>query len=212
MKSLFKGRENMKKTFNNKLNRNVYEIFAGDFHSTKEKNVVLTTLLGSCISACIKCKETGVVGINHFMLPSSIKIEEMIFNEDARYGIHAMELMINSMMKLGAKRNSMVAKVFGGGKVLDTTLSNVSKSNIEFVLAYLNMEEIPIIAKDVGGNYGRKIYLFPDTFTIYMKKINHDSSLDTAIARERKFFEWMQNQRRSEGYMELFNEGGKYQK
>lgn len=195
----------MKKFFNRKFNRYTYEIFAGDYYTTKEQQVVLTTLLGSCISVCIRDKVTGVVGINHFMLPGAVRREDIIFNEDARYGINAMEKMINGMMKLGARRNTMQAKVFGGGRVMDTSMTNVAQSNIDFALTYLQMEEIPILTQDVGGKAGRKLFFFPDTFAVYLKRIQYEKTLQTAVNREKKFMQWMHKQQREESDLTLFN-------
>lgn len=184
----------------------MYEIFAGDFFATKEQNVVLTTLLGSCISVFLRDRVSGVVGLNHFMLPGSIKVEELIFDEDARYGINAMELMINDMMKIGARKNRLQAKVFGGGQALDNTLNNVAKSNITFIDSYLSMEEIPIVAQDVGGNYGRKLFFFPDTYDVYLKRIRYQSTLDNAVKSEKRFLHWMREQRSRESEVTLFGE------
>lgn len=193
----------MKKSFNRKFNRYVYEIFAGDYYTTGEQNVVLTTLLGSCIAVCMKDEFSKVVGINHFMLPGRISATDLIFSEDARYGINAMEKMINSMMKRGARRNSLQAKIFGGGRVMETSLTNVAQSNIDFATTYLQMEGIPILANNTGGQYGRKIYFFPDSYTVYMKRISYDKSLDNAISREKRFLEWMQ-QHQDGGDLTLF--------
>ena len=183
----------MKKTYSPKFGRYVYEIFAGDYFATDERNVILSTLLGSCVAVCLRDQKTGVVGINHFMLPSNIRVEEIIFSRDARYGINAMEKMINMMMKLGAKRNSIQAKVFGGGQVLDQNLSNVAQSNIDFAKVYLQMEEIPVVASDVGGKKGRKIFFFSNSFDIYMKRIRYQGGLEKAVSREKKFYNWMQD-------------------
>lgn len=194
----------MKKSFNRKFNRYVYEIFAGDYYTTVEQNVVLTTLLGSCISVCMRDSFSKVVGINHFMLPGRISSEDLIFSEDARYGISAMEKMINSMMKRGARRNSLEAKVFGGGRVMETSLTNVAQSNADFAMSFLQMEGIPILAKDTGGQFGRKLFFFPDTYTIYVKRIHYDKTLDNAISREKRFLDWMHKHQEG-GELTLFD-------
>ncbi|OEH85628.1 hypothetical protein BHU72_02180 [Desulfuribacillus stibiiarsenatis] len=187
----------MKKGLNKQLNKLTYELFAGDYYATNERDIVMSTLLGSCISVCLLDTVNKVAGMNHFMLPSAVRGNDIIFNEDARYGIQSMEMMINAMMKKGAHRLYLKAKVFGGGKVLDTTTSNVAKSNIEFAINYLKMEDIPILAKDVGGESGRKIYFFPDTFEIYLKRIRYNKTLEHAVARERQFLDWMKKQKAS---------------
>lgn len=179
----------MKKLFNRKFNREVYELFAGDYYVTKEKNVFLSTLLGSCISVCLKDKVSGIVAMNHFMLPASIKRDEMIISDDARYGMFAMEKMINEMMKLGARRHSLQAKVFGGGEVLGTKVNNVSKSNITFAMNYLKMEDIPILSYDVGGRYGRKLFFVPETFEVFVKKIGQEAKLIATVREEENYLD-----------------------
>ncbi len=197
----------MKKYFNRTFNKYTYELFAGDYYATREKNIILTTLLGSCVSVCLRDRTTGIVGMNHFMLPGSLRAEEILFSQDARYGINAMEKMINSMMKLGARRDTLEAKVFGGGKVMDTTLLNVSQSNIDFALTYLQMEEIPVLAENLGGKYGRKIFFFPEEFTVYLKRIQYNQTLEDAISREKRFFYWMRQQQQKESELTIFNNG-----
>ncbi|WNF35854.1 hypothetical protein RJD24_15550 [Bacillaceae bacterium IKA-2] len=179
----------MKKTFNKKFNREVYEIFAGDYYATNERKIALTTLLGSCISVCLKDTISGIVAMNHFMLPAAIKRDEFIISEDARYGMYAMEKMINDMMKLGARKSGLQAKVFGGGEVLGTNINNVSKSNIEFAMRYLKMEEIPIISYDVSGKFGRKLFFVPETFDVFVKKIGQATKLAEAVRAEENYLE-----------------------
>lgn len=194
----------MKKIFDRRFNKYVYEVFAGDYFATREQDVVLTTLLGSCISVCMRDKVTGIVGINHFMLPSSIRMNEIVFSEDAKYGINAMEKMINSMMKLGARRKSMEAKVFGGGRVMDTSLNNVAQSNIDFAFTYLEMEQIPVLTKDVGGQNGRKLLFFPEEFTIYLKRIRYKKTLEEAVLQEKRFLKTVQKHGQKESELTLF--------
>ncbi|EOC99260.1 hypothetical protein [Caldisalinibacter kiritimatiensis] len=194
----------MNKRYNKKLKRDVYEIFAGEYFVTDKRYVVLKTLLGSCVSVCLKDEVTGIAGMNHFMLPASKRIENIIINEDAKYGINAMELLINTMIKKGAKRPYLKAKVFGGGKVLEQELSNVANSNIEFVKVYLNMEQIPVITSDLGDNYGRKIFFFPDTFTVYLKKIKISKMSTSTIAKEKEMYTRIKQKSKQEGELTLF--------
>ena len=185
----------LKKTFNKKFNRIVYEIFAGDYFVTDEKDIMLSTLLGSCVSVCLKDKVSGIVGMNHFMLPASVKKEEFIISDDARYGMYAMEKMINDMMKLGARRSSLKAKVFGGGEVLGTKINSVSKSNIHFAMNYLKMEEIPVLSYDVGGKVGRKLYFVPETFDVFIKKIGQEARLAEAVRAEESYLHQIKRSR-----------------
>ena len=195
----------VKKFFEKKINRNVYEIFAGEYHVSTNRKVAFKTLLGSCVSVCMLDSRLGIAGMNHFMLPSTRKVEDIVFNQDARYGINAMEMMINEMMKKGARRENLAAKVFGGGKVMANELTNVAQSNVEFVLSYLNMENITIKAKDLGGTQGRKVYFFPDTFDIYLKKIGEERKIKTAVAKEKVLLEQMNKKKKEEGELTLFD-------
>lgn len=188
----------MKQGFNRQLNRMVCEIFAGDYFASKDPSLVFSTLLGSCVSVCLQDPTTKISGMNHFMLPSAVRGDNILFNDDARYGMQSMELLINMMMKLGARRNKFQAKVFGAGKVLGTTVTSVSESNAQFALSFLAMEEIPILVKDLGGDVGRKLFFFPETYEVYVKKIRYNKTLETAVAREKEFMTFMQKKKERE--------------
>jgi len=198
----------LKKTFNRKFNRCMYEVFAGDYYATGEKDVVISTLLGSCVSVCLMDAAAGVAGLNHFMLPRRISLNGTGFSDDARYGVHAMEIMITRMMELGAWRNNLQAKVFGGGRVMDTVLSNVAQSNIDFALAYLETEGIPVVASDLGGREGRKLFFFPDTFAVYIKRIGNER-LQSAVLFEKRFLHQVRQQQQQASELIIFNENGK---
>jgi chemotaxis protein CheD len=187
----------------------MYEIFSGEYYATAEKGVILATLLGSCISVCMKDSFTGVAGINHFMLPGELQKNGIIFQDDARYGISAMEKMINAMIKLGSRREHMKAKVFGGGKVMDTLMNNVAQSNIDFVFSYLEMEEIPVLASSVGGLNGRKIYFSPDTFEIYLKQIYCRNLPDNTFEQEKRFLQQIRESNQKEGDVVFFKKSEK---
>jgi len=186
----------MRQYYNEKFKKKVYEIFGGGYHATKERNAIIATLLGSCVAACLRDYQAGVTGMNHFLLPGDLRREEMLISPSAKYGMHAMEILINAMMKLGAKRDNLEAKIFGGGHVLDSTNSSVPDNNIMFVKAYLAMEEIPVVAEDLGGNMGRKILFFTDTTDVYMRKVRKDQvyHLDKETLNKVKKMEKQKNQ------------------
>jgi chemotaxis protein CheD len=138
------------------------------------------TVLGSCIAACIYDPVARVGGMNHFMLPDG--------GTDAggRYGSYAMELLINEMMKLGGRRETMQAKVFGGGQVMHTfTTMNVGERNTQFVLDYLHTERIAVISKDVLDIHPRKVCYFPATGKAMVKRLAH-SHPETLETQERR--------------------------
>ncbi|MBB5019355.1 chemotaxis protein CheD [Chitinivorax tropicus] len=179
------------------------KIMPGEYYVTG-RNMVLVTVLGSCVSACIRDKQSGVGGMNHFMLPEG-GAGDMgnPLAASARYGSYAMEVLINQLLKLGAKRSHMEAKVFGGGNVLrGFTVANVGERNARFVENYLGFEQIPIVAQDLLDVYPRKIYFFPTSGKVLVKKLKSVHN-DTIVAREREYGQRLQYSS-VEGDVELF--------
>ncbi len=195
----------MRTGFHRQLNLPSVEIFAGEYHVTTDTNVVISTLLGSCVSVCLKDIRTGMAGMNHFMLPKAVKEGEIIISEAARYGTYAMELMINEMLKLGARRSNLHAKVFGGGHILDTMLNTVSDSNIHFAFSFLKLEGIPVLGKDVGGSSGRRVLFLPGEFSVYVRKIGKTKQLNTAISQEKRYLQMLHQKQKATSDVELFD-------
>ena len=162
-----------------KFNRTMVIIYPGEFYVSP--NDVIATVLGSCISVCIKDTKTGIGGMNHFMLPGDVRSEDIFLSASAKYGMFAMEQLINDLLKRGGSQKHFQAKVFGGGHVLNfrKTDGNVPESNIDFVRAFLKMEQIEIVNEDVGGYSGRKILFFPDTGKVLLKRLK--STVDSKI-------------------------------
>ncbi len=181
----------MKQYFSTKVNRPVYEIMAGEYVVTNDRNSVLTTLLGSCVAVCLIDRVNQVFGLNHFMLPGKFTAGQPVPTNDSRYGTCATDMLINDMMQSGAERKFLEAKLFGAGKVLDNKVYNVAKNNAEFIQQYLLKLKIPILASDLGRNYGRKILFFCDSGEVYVKKVTEFSATPEALERERQFFEWL---------------------
>lgn len=129
------------------------------------EDILIMTTLGSCIAACIWDREAKIGGMNHFMLPDGD-------SGSGRYGSFAMELLINEMMKQGATRATMEAKVFGGGQVIDgMTSMNIGERNTAFVTDYLKTERIPIMSKDVLGVHPRKVCFLPASGKAMVKRL-----------------------------------------
>lgn len=176
------------------------KILPGEYFVTAGEEV-LVTVLGSCVSACIRDIDTGLGGMNHFMLPDEGGRE--VVSASARYGNYAMEVLINHLLKMGARRARMEAKVFGGGAVLESLSgSKVGIRNAEFVLDYLKTEKIPVMAKDLLDAYPRKIYFFPNTGRVLVKKL-HRVHNDTLFVREIDYQKRLQSTK-VEGDIELF--------
>lgn len=130
-----------------------------------DEDLLITTTLGSCIAACLWDRTANVGGLNHFMLPEGN-------GESGRYGLFAMEMLINEMMKRGASKGRMEAKVFGGGAVISGMSSlNVGERNTNFVLDFLKTERIPVVSKDVMDVYPRKVCYLPRSGKAMVKRL-----------------------------------------
>ena len=164
------------------------KILPGEYYATN-MDMALVTVLGSCVSACLRDRESGIGGMNHFMLPDEGKLVGTHGNisASARYGVHAMELLINQILKLGGRRDRLEAKIFGGGNVLQGfMLSNVGQQNAEFIVEYLSIERIPIAARDLLDVWPRKIYFFPRSGKVMVKRLRKVNN-DTIVMRERDY-------------------------
>ena len=145
------------------------KVLPGEYFVYHEDILIMTTL-GSCIAACLWDRNAKVGGMNHFMLPEGSGQDAA--SSSGRYGSFAMELLINEMMKLGATRATMEAKVFGGGQVISGMSSmNVGERNTAFVLDYLKAEHIPVVSKDVLDIYPRKVCLLPASGKAMVKRL-----------------------------------------
>lgn len=184
------------------FDRQAAKILPGEFYASS-RDMVLVTVLGSCVAACVRDPYTGIGGMNHFMLPDSGDARNNLLAPSARYGVHAMEMLLNQLVKLGARRGNLEAKVFGGGKVLtQITHTDVGRRNAEFVLDFIERERIPLAAADLLEDYPRKIYYFPRTGKVLMKRI-HTLANDTIFEREAAYQQLLK-QKPVEGRVELF--------
>ena len=157
---------------------NAVKVLPGEYFVASE-NLVIMTVLGSCIAACIWDSRMRLGGMNHFMLP-----EGDAADTSGRYGSYAMELLINEIIKLGGRRESMQAKIFGGAQVMHNfTSMNVGEKNTKFVVNYLQTERIPIVSEDVLDIYPRKVVFFPVTGKAMVKRLAH-AHPETIVAQD----------------------------
>jgi chemotaxis protein CheD len=157
------------------------KLLPGEYY-VASRDMLLVTVLGSCVAACIRDVRLGVGGMNHFMLPDTDSAEPA--SSGARYGTYAMEVLINHLLKLGARRENLEAKVFGGGNVLPgLTQANVGHKNAAFVVHYLHMEHIRIAARDLADVHPRKVYYFPASGRALIKRLRTLHN-DTIFERE----------------------------
>ena len=162
------------------------KILPGEYYYTA-KDMLIVTVLGSCVSACIRDRVTGLGGMNHFMLPDGGSDANSPVSASMRYGTYAMEVLINDLLKSGARRENMEAKVFGGGAVLrGFTAINVGERNADFVMSYLKTERIRVLAEDLNDIYPRKVYFFPRTGKVLVKKLMQAHN-DTLAKRELEY-------------------------
>ena len=158
------------------------KILPGEYFVHHEDMLIMTTL-GSCIAACLWDRNARIGGMNHFMLPEGSG--QGTANESGRYGSYAMELLINEMMKRGASRLTMEAKVFGGGQVISgMNTMNVGERNTNFVIDYLKTERIPILSKDVLDIYPRKVCFLPASGKAMVKRLA-PANAEALVAQDR---------------------------
>jgi len=180
------------------------KVLPGEFYVT-DRDMLITTVLGSCVAACIRDRVTGIGGMNHFMLPSGGGESDSPVSTSMRYGSYAMEMLINRILKAGGKRENLECKVFGGGSVLKgMTTMNVGDRNAAFVREYLKNEGIRIVAEDLNATYPRKIVYFPKTGRALMKKLGSDASDQAMIRSEREYEKQINVVKEVEGDVELF--------
>ena len=172
-------------------------IIQGQFRISNRPDCVLTTLLGSCVAACVWDPVMQLGGMNHFLLPDGGQ-----GSDSGRYGSFAMDLLIGELIKRGANRSTMEAKVFGGGRVLaGMEALNVGERNAQFVRDYLRAENIPVLAADLNDTCPRKIAYFPTTGRALVRKLQ---SVSPRIARVEQQYSSALKTKPLEGDIELF--------
>jgi chemotaxis protein CheD len=183
------------------------KIHIGEIYTASEPTII-ETILGSCVSVCLFDPETRSGGMNHILLPGKADLEK--FDGATRYGINAMEVLINNMMKLGSRRKNIVSKIFGGAHILQAIAIHMSPGlkNVRFVEEFLNLEGIPVVSRNTGGRNGRKIYFHTDTGDVYLKTLANTKY--EAVAREEdQYTELVSCLIDTPAEIELFNRPGK---
>lgn len=179
------------------------KILPGEYFVTP-KDMMIVTVLGSCVAACIRDRVTGIGGMNHFMLPDSSSDLDSPVSASMRYGTYAMEVLINELLKAGARRENLEAKVFGGGNVLRGFVAiNVGERNAQFVRSYLKAEGIRVVAEDLNDIHPRKVYFFPRSGKVLVKKLKQLNN-NTLVNREQDYAHRLQSKPVA-GDVELFS-------
>ena len=184
------GFEHVKRYWDPGCDRWSAKILPGEYFVTRSDEAI-TTVLGSCIAACIRDPVTRIGGMNHFMLPEDASPGKSAWIEGpgglaTRYGSYAMESLINELMKLGARRDRLEVKLFGGGRIL-SWMTDVGEKNIRFARDFLKLEGFKIAAEDVGDVCARRVIYFPATGVVMLKRLR---ALDvTAIAQRENIYQ-----------------------
>jgi chemotaxis protein CheD len=180
------------------------KVLPGEFYVSTQEEMV-STVLGSCVSACIRDMERGIGGMNHFMLPEPMSGERndwsVAVGRAARYGSDAMEQLINAILKAGGRRDALTVKIFGGGRVL-TQMTDVGQRNIAFVKRYLETEKLQLVAEDVGDIYPRQLQFFPASGRVRVRQLRSSRESELA-ANEQSYLKRLANDP-IKGEVELF--------
>jgi chemotaxis protein CheD len=178
-------------------------LLPGEYYVTRHPEVICT-VLGSCVSACIRDARLNIGGMNHFMLPLDGSNGESAWGAAAsaatRYGNVAMERLINDILKLGGRREDLEIKLVGGGRVLNMD-NDIGSRNIEFVRHYVHEEGFKVLSEDLGDVYARRVVYFPQTGRMRVRKLNQTPD-ETLVARERQYLRQLDAP--AEGEIELF--------
>jgi chemotaxis protein CheD len=172
------GFDHIRRRWDARLDEWVADLLPGDYYVTSHREWLLTRL-GSCIAVCMSDPVVGVGGMNHFMLPHASESTLTPVSESARYGAYAMEQLINSMLKLGARRDRLELKIFGGARML-SSLGDVGRRNISFIRQFAQLEGLRVTAQDVGGDQGRRVMYSPKSGRAFVRKLEAIERKDVA--------------------------------
>ena len=205
------GFQHMKSYWDPTQNIEVVRVLAGEYYVT-HCDEMITTVLGSCVSACIRDPSVGIGGINHFMLPAESASSTSRgssrtahgLSADAAYGSFAMERLINCILKYGGRRENLEIKLFGGGRIMGGA-TDVGAQNIDFVHSYLRTDGLKSMVEDVGGNFSRRMAYFPATGKVLLKKLRHDRN-ETIIQQESAYMASLRREAEQAGDVELFGD------
>lgn len=145
----------------------VAQVLPGAYYVTQLDEIV-STVLGSCVSTCVRDEAAGIGGLNHFMLPNQVSTTRP--EEALRYGGYAVERLLNELVKYGARRERMEIKIFGGGKVI-AGMGDIGRKNLDFVERYFSTEGLAIAAEDTGGTYARRLRYFVASGKVMIQRL-----------------------------------------
>ncbi|MCW8807678.1 MAG: chemoreceptor glutamine deamidase CheD [Rhodanobacter sp.] len=176
------GFEHVRRFWDPVLSCMTIKVLPGEFYVSRQDEMV-STVLGSCVSACIHDARRGIGGMNHFMLPEPLGERDdwsSTVGRAARYGSDAMEQMINEILRAGGQRADLRVKIFGGGRVL-AQMTDVGKRNIEFVQRYIAAEKLNLCASDLGDVYPRQVQFFPQSGRARVRQLRRHDDLALVV-------------------------------
>ena len=183
------------------------KVLPGQYHAMRGEGSI-STVLGSCVATCLWDPIERIGGLNHFMLPGEPTASHSPWAVSARFGVYAMEVLINEMLHLGADRRRLVAKAFGGAQVLQGfDKLDVGAMNAQFVVDFLQEEGIPLVAQDLLGTSPRKVHFFPATGKVQVKKLHLQP--DDSLQREEREYLDQVSRRTGGGEVEIFSPGAR---
>jgi len=201
--------QHMKSYWDPAQNIEVVRVLAGECYVT-HCHEMITTVLGSCVAACIRDPVTGIGGMNHFMLPAEkASGREGLggahgLSAEAAYGSYAMERLINCILKYGGRRDNLEIKIFGGGRIMGG-MADIGFQNISFVRTYLRTDGLNAVVEDVGGDFPRRMAYFPATGNVLVKKLRNIRN-ETIVQQESAYLADLRREATQGGEVELFGD------
>lgn len=189
-----------KRTFDASTGKHVVKIFSGDFYVSTQPDEMLATILGSCVAACVRDPVARIGGMNHFLLPGNDSMVATA-SDAARYGMFAMESLINGILKAGGRKDRLEFKVFGGGNVINNS-ARIGSKNAQFIRDFLKREGFKITSEDLEGDQPRRIHYYPDTGKVMMRKLNRKE--DMLVVEEETRYTRQISSKPVEGDIDLF--------
>ncbi|MBT4522256.1 MAG: chemoreceptor glutamine deamidase CheD [Halieaceae bacterium] len=204
--AMLPGFDHIRRMWDNSSGLVAARISPGEFYVSRQEEMI-TTVLGSCVSACIRDTKTGVGGMNHFMLPGGTAEKSGAWGGEeiltTRYGLAAMESLVNEILKNGGRRERLELKLFGGGKVLAMEAGNVGERNIEFARNFAHTEGFRVVSEDLGSSYPRKVNYFPRTGKVMMRRLR-SLQCQAVIDQEKKYEASLAPKKQAAGSIDLF--------
>jgi len=174
-------------------------LMSGECYISNDPSEIIITILGSCVAACMRDPVAGVGGMNHFLLPDAGKVAGGA--QSARYGVYAMELLINGILEHGGHKNRLETKVFGGGNVMSSS-AMIGDRNVQFIRSFLQSEKLPITSEDLGGNYPRRVRYYPTSGRVQLLRLRRQE--DMLVADEERKWADSLSKTPMEGSVEIF--------